>query len=55
MTSYNFWKKYGFGWLFKGIFFFYISQYFWQMTVHIALALHTISYHVQSNTNKYMC
>ena len=34
-------KKYGFGWLYRDIF--YISQYFWQMTVHISFQVYFFS------------
>ena len=34
-------KKYGFGWLYRDIF--YISQYFWQVTVHISFQVYFFS------------
>ena len=38
----NFLKKYGFGWLYRD--FFYISEYFWQMTVYMGKRLLVYEY-----------
>ena len=38
---------FGFGWLYRDIF--YISQYFWQMTVHISFQVYFFSINYQQS------